>query len=92
MDCPNCGTYNPEDRDTCWRCDKELPKPVEKNRRDSRKSAQTWLYIAIAAFVIFTLIQTCGVFQGGDQGQGGPSGYQQPRAAVAYRLAAEELL
>ncbi len=30
MDCPNCKTYNPEDRTVCWRCDKPLPRPFRK--------------------------------------------------------------
>jgi len=30
MDCPKCGTWNPDDKRVCWRCQAELPKPVEK--------------------------------------------------------------
>ena len=26
--CVNCGTWNPEDKNVCWRCQTELPKPV----------------------------------------------------------------
>ena len=29
-DCTNCGTWNPEDKDVCWRCQTVLPRPVEK--------------------------------------------------------------
>lgn len=61
MDCPNCGTYNPEDRDTCWRCDKPLPKPRQEKRRNPQQSARRWLYVIVAIFLLYTLLQTCGV-------------------------------
>ena len=60
MKCPNCGTYNPEDRTICWRCDQELPKPKPQKRRNPQKTAQTWLYVIIAVFFVYTLLQTCG--------------------------------
>jgi predicted nucleic acid-binding Zn ribbon protein len=61
MDCPNCGTYNPEDRTTCWRCNAELPRVTPRKKRDPQKSAQMWLYVAIAVFFLITILQTCGV-------------------------------
>jgi predicted nucleic acid-binding Zn ribbon protein len=61
MECPNCGTYNPEDREKCWRCDEPLPTPEPEEERNPQKRAQTWLYIAIAIFFIITLLQMCGV-------------------------------
>lgn len=61
MNCPNCGTYNPEDRTTCWRCDKELPKPKPEKKKNPQKSAQTLLYVLIAVFVLFTVLRMCGV-------------------------------
>jgi predicted nucleic acid-binding Zn ribbon protein len=61
MKCPYCGTYNPEDRTTCWRCDRELPKPKPQKRRTPQKTAQTWLYVIIGIFLVYTLLQTCGV-------------------------------
>ncbi len=60
MDCPNCGTFNPEGRTTCWRCNKELPKQAPPKRRDPTKGARTWLYVAVAAMVLATLAQMCG--------------------------------
>ena len=30
-DCPNCKTWNPDDKDVCWRCQTKLPPIVEKN-------------------------------------------------------------
>lgn len=58
MNCPNCGVYNPEDRTVCWRCTKELPKPVEPpKKKDPRKRLQIYLWIAIAVFVILMVLQ-----------------------------------
>jgi predicted nucleic acid-binding Zn ribbon protein len=70
MECPNCGTYNPPDREVCWRCDKPLPAPKPEKKRNPQQAARTWLYVAIAVFVIFTLLQMCGVQL--------PFGTQQP--------------
>jgi predicted nucleic acid-binding Zn ribbon protein len=61
MDCPNCGTYNPKDREKCWRCDEPLPTPEPRERRDPQKRAQTWLYVIIAIFAVITVLQMCGL-------------------------------
>lgn len=50
MDCPNCGVYNPEERQVCWRCDHELPKPKEQKKRAGDRAAATrrmWIIVAI---------------------------------------------
>lgn len=60
MDCPNCGTYNPEDRTVCWRCDKELPKPQPEKKKNPQKTAQTWLYVLIGFFVLITVLRMLG--------------------------------
>jgi len=59
MDCPKCKTYNPEDRDTCWRCDAPLPKPVEKKNKDPRVKNQIMMYVLAAALLAFSLLQMC---------------------------------
>ena len=92
MDCPNCGTYNPEDRNICWRCDAELPKPNPEKKRDPQKSAQTWLYVAIAVFLVITILQSCGFkFPFGLQAPQAPaSGGQLPvRPHIVYQRQAE---
>lgn len=58
MDCPNCGVYNPEDRQVCWRCDQELPKPVERKKRGAdpaRAMRRAWI-IAGIALVLWLLL------------------------------------
>ena len=61
MDCPNCGTWNPEDKIKCWRCNAELPKP-EKEKPRRRINTNTWLWIGIVIFVLFMVLQQCFLF------------------------------
>jgi len=87
MNCPHCGTYNPEDREVCWRCDKPLPKPKPQKKKDPQKSARIWLYVAIAVFLVITILQTCGFslpFGPQSPAEQGPSGYLGPRAPIAH--------
>jgi hypothetical protein len=37
------------------------PKPKPQKRRNPQKSAQTWLYVIVAIFLVYTLLQMCGV-------------------------------
>jgi len=61
MDCPNCGTWNPEDKDVCWRCQTELPRPVEKKKK--RKSTfaglPLWLWAIGLFFIIASFFGQC---------------------------------
>jgi len=61
MDCPNCHTYNPDERTVCWRCDKPLPRPQPPKKKQA--SSQQWLYILIAVMVILMLVNMCGLPQ-----------------------------
>ena len=91
MNCPNCGTYNPEDRATCWRCDRELPRSKPQKRKNPQKTAQTWLYVIIAVFLVYTLLQTCGVslpFMPQAPNPVEPSGGLVPQAPPPATLAA----
>jgi len=64
MECPKCGTWNPDDKTKCWRCGAELPRPTEP--RKSRKiSSQTWLWVIAILFSLLTLLAQCGFFGGG---------------------------
>ena len=86
MNCPKCGTYNPEDRTVCWRCNAELPKPKPVKKRDPQKSAQTWLYVAVALFFIITIAQSCGLKLpfGVQQGAPTPGSALPERPAIVY--------
>ncbi len=59
MDCPNCHTFNPDERTVCWRCDRPLPRPEVKKKK--QVSSQQWLYILIAAMVLLMLVNMCGL-------------------------------
>ena len=61
MDCPNCGTWNPEDKDVCWRCQTEMPRPVEKKSKNKRQWAgfPLWMWIALIAFFAVTVLGQC---------------------------------
>jgi hypothetical protein len=57
MDCPNCGVYNPKDRTVCWRCDKELPKPVEpKKKKGGTLTTRNWWIIMIAVLFLWLFL------------------------------------
>mgnify|MGYP000914168720 CR=1 FL=1 len=60
MDCPNCQTYNPDERTVCWRCDKPLPKPEVKERKRPG-SSQHWLYLLIGIMLLMMLVNMCGL-------------------------------
>ena len=57
MDCPKCGTWNPDDKRVCWRCQAELPKPVEKKKRRPTVlfGMPIWAWIMLGAMVLVWL-------------------------------------
>jgi len=60
MDCPNCGVYNPEERQVCWRCDKELPKPKERKKKTPFLTPfRMWLLLGIG-LVLWILLTWLG--------------------------------
>ncbi|MEI2689262.1 MAG: hypothetical protein V9H69_05905 [Anaerolineae bacterium] len=59
--CVNCGTWNPDDKQICWRCQTTLPKPPEKRPRTVRRFAglPIYLWMAILFFFIMLFISRC---------------------------------
>ena len=57
MNCPECNTWNPDDKEVCWRCQSELPKPVEKKpKRQTFGGMPIWVWVAlILLFVVMNL-------------------------------------
>jgi predicted nucleic acid-binding Zn ribbon protein len=51
MDCPNCRTWNPDDKQVCWRCQTVLPKPIEVKKRApaSFLGLPSWIWIMLVA-------------------------------------------
>lgn len=80
MNCPECGTWNPEDRTVCWRCNHELPRPKPVKKKDPQKSGKTVLYLAAAFLLVTTLLQFCGMGNLSPEmmEEGEPSGYVVP--------------
>jgi hypothetical protein len=58
MDCPKCHTWNPDDKLICWRCQAELPKPVEKKKRAPTLllGLPIWAWIMLGAMVVFWFV------------------------------------
>lgn len=67
MDCPKCGTWNPDDRIHCWRCGVELPKPEEPKKR-RQVPPQVWLWGVAALMLVIMLLSQCGGWRIGDPG------------------------
>jgi len=85
MECPKCGTWNPDDKTKCWRCNAELPRPSEP--RKSRKiSSQTWLWVIAILFSLVTLLAQCGFFGGGIDDSTGFAPAQPTPASAIVRL------
>lgn len=63
--CPNCNTWNPDDKTICWRCQAELPKPQEKAKKTVRRFAglPLYLWMAMVFFVVMMLATRCFVNQ-----------------------------
>ncbi len=61
MNCPSCGTWNPDDKNICWRCQTELPKPVEKKKKTPRifLGLPAWTWVALGALVVFWVAAQC---------------------------------
>jgi hypothetical protein len=89
MDCPNCGVYNPEEREVCWRCNTELPKQAPPKRRSSQQSARVWLYVALALFAVVTIMRMCGT---GPDWLGTEPGAPEGRVAPAIMAPAAHTL
>lgn len=59
MDCPNCKTWNPDDKEVCWRCQTPLPKPKPPKKRSQSGGFNNWMWLLIVAFFAMTLLAQC---------------------------------
>jgi predicted nucleic acid-binding Zn ribbon protein len=61
MDCPKCGTWNPEDKDVCWRCQEPLPKIVAKEKRKPIifLGLPLWAWLVVLAIFFVPLLGQC---------------------------------
>lgn len=57
--CTKCGTWNPDDRNICWRCSEELPKPQPKKPPPRTFGGlPTWTWILLGVMVVIWLATT----------------------------------
>lgn len=61
MNCTKCNTWNPDDKNFCWRCNAELPKPVAKPKKTTRTVAglPLWMWLTITIFFVALLMGQC---------------------------------
>ena len=61
MDCPKCGTWNPDDKNVCWRCQAELPKPVVKKPRKPMifLGLPVWAWAMVGIMLSLWLVAQC---------------------------------
>ncbi len=64
-DCPNCGTWNPDDKRVCWRCQTPLPKPQPKKSRKpiTLWGLPIWAWVVLVLMLVIPLIIQCGALQ-----------------------------
>lgn len=60
-DCPNCGTWNPDDKIVCWRCQTELPRPVEKKKKAVTRigGLPVWMWVVMVLFFAVVVLGQC---------------------------------
>jgi hypothetical protein len=59
MNCPKCKTWNPDDKQLCWRCQAELPKPQPPKTKRQSTGFPTWMWIVIVVFFALTAFAQC---------------------------------
>ncbi|NOX61455.1 MAG: hypothetical protein GXP42_05855 [Chloroflexi bacterium] len=61
MDCPNCGTWNPDDKKVCWRCQTPLPKPEPEVKKKPLTffGVPVWMMVLIALFLFLPFFWQC---------------------------------
>ena len=62
MNCPKCATWNPDDKQICWRCQTELPKPVEKKVKKPSifLGLPTWAWVMLVVLMVVWIASQCG--------------------------------
>ncbi len=63
--CPKCGTWNPDDKRVCWRCQTVLPKPAPEKRRNPSTlwGLPIWAWVILALITVIWLAAQCGALQ-----------------------------
>jgi hypothetical protein len=63
--CLKCGTWNPDDKRKCWRCQTDLPKPAPEKRRNPSTlwGLPIWAWVILALITVIWLAAQCGALQ-----------------------------
>jgi predicted nucleic acid-binding Zn ribbon protein len=61
MNCTNCNTWNPDDKEVCWRCQAVLPKPKPKKEKKPMVFAglPVWMWVAMIVFIATLFLGQC---------------------------------
>ncbi|HIC88630.1 MAG TPA: hypothetical protein EYP04_04415 [Anaerolineae bacterium] len=62
MECPQCGTWNPDDRTVCWRCQAPLPKKKEEKKKKAPTmigGLPAWTWAVLAIMLVFWFAIQC---------------------------------
>ena len=59
MNCPNCNTWNPEDKIVCWRCQQELPRPKPPKKKRTQLGIPAWTWVLIVTVLAATFLAQC---------------------------------
>ncbi len=61
MNCPKCATWNPDDKLVCWRCQAEMPKPVEKKVKKPSifLGLPTWAWVMLVVLMVVWIAAQC---------------------------------
>ena len=61
MNCPNCNTWNPDDKDVCWRCQTQMPRPVDKKPRKPMVvfGLPVWAWVVVLVIFFAPLLGQC---------------------------------
>jgi hypothetical protein len=63
MDCPECKTWNPDDKLRCWRCNATLPMPEPPRKRHVNR--QMWIWIGFIVILVLSTLIRCAISSGG---------------------------
>jgi len=58
MNCPNCNTWNPEDKTVCWRCQADLPRPKPTKKR-AQGGFPPWIWVLVVGVLAATFLAQC---------------------------------
>jgi hypothetical protein len=62
MKCPNCQTWNPDDKLRCWRCNTELPRPQPQKQRQITRvigGLPIWAWVVLSLMLVVWILFQC---------------------------------